>query len=80
MEKEKIELIDELVKEYNAAEAQAFAALKEIFYTLKAGAGMRKIRLSNGVISNCWNSPDRLDYNLYLKIYDRKILEVEKGH
>ena len=68
--------IDEMVSAYNAAEAIQAERLHALFYAIKAGGGMRKVRFANGELwSNCWGSPDRLDENLHLHRSDRQIIE-----
>ncbi|MDO8972227.1 MAG: hypothetical protein Q7U74_16145 [Saprospiraceae bacterium] len=76
VEKSSSELIADMVAEYNVAEAIQAERLRALFYAIKAGGGMRKVRFANGEMwANCWGNPDRRDHNLHLHRSDRQIIE-----
>jgi hypothetical protein len=72
--------IEELIAEYNQADAQQAARLQELFYILKARQGNRIIQFNGGdMLNNCWDLPDRLDSVTFLDKYNRQITSVEAG-
>ncbi len=71
--------IQDLINEYNEAEKQQAARLREIFAAVKARKGYRHVNFANDVMwSNCWDLPDRLDNKFFEKL-NRNITDVQAG-
>jgi len=80
-EKPKAITLGDMAREYNELEKKAFGLLMQIFYKVKKeSTGYKDIRFSNGeVLSNCWNSPEKLDRKLYLHRFEREITSINEG-
>ena len=69
--------LNELVKEYNATEADQIERLKRIFSIVKKGKGYRIVKFTSDLWVNCWDMPNRLDTKISIDRLERFIKEVD---
>lgn len=74
-----IDRIQELVSEYNKAEAEQNARLWELFKLIQKRKGYREVRFPAGAWTNCWGwERDDLSYRV-VKDMTAPIVEIVPG-
>lgn len=76
--------IDDLVAEYNAAEAAQLERLIQLFRLVQARKNYRMVRFGSPqagshMWSNCWSEPERLAIPRHVLPMERQITEVVPG-